>query len=64
MYIYIHKKKEKLLGRVQLFVTPYVYCCCCSAANLCLTLRNPMDYSTPDSSVFHYLPAFAQIRVH
>jgi len=23
-----------------------------------------MDYSTPDSSVFHYLPKFAQIHVH
>ena len=30
----------------------------------CLTLCNPKDCSTPDSSVLHYLPQFAQIYVH
>ena len=29
-----------------------------------LTLFNPMDCSTSGSSVFHYLPEFAQIHVH
>ena len=28
------------------------------------TLRDPMDCSTPGSSVLHYLPEFAQIHVH
>ena len=39
-------------------------CCCCSTAKLCLTLSNPMDCSTPGSSVLHYLLEFAQICVH
>ena len=39
-------------------------CCCCSVAKSCLTLCDPMDYSTPGSPVRHYLPEFAQIHVH
>ena len=30
---------------------------------LCPTLCDPMDCSMPGSSVLHYLPEFAQIRV-
>ena len=30
----------------------------------CLTLCDPMDYSTPGFPVLHYLPEFAQIHVH
>ena len=39
---------------------------CCSFAKLCPTLCDPypMDSSTPDSSVLHYLPEFAQTHVH
>ena len=40
------------------------HCCYCSVAKLCLTLYDPMDCSTPDFSVLHYLPEFAQIHVH
>ena len=36
----------------------------CSVAELCQTLCNPMDCSTPGSSDFHGLPEFAQIHVH
>ena len=36
---------------------------CCSFAK-CLTLCNPMDCSTPDFAVLHYLLEFAQIHVH
>ena len=48
---------------------PYVcYLClclyCCSVAKLCPTLCDPMDCSTPGSSVLHYLPEPAQIHVH
>ena len=40
-------------------------CCCCgSVAKFCPTVCNPMDCSMPDSSVLHYLPEFAQTRVH
>ena len=37
---------------------------CCSVAQSCLALCNPMDCSTPGSSVLHYLPEFAQTHVH
>ena len=37
---------------------------CCSVAKLCPILCNPMDCSTPGSSVLHHLPEFAQIHVH
>ena len=37
---------------------------CCSVAQSCLTLCNPMDCSTPGSPVHHYLPEFAQTHVH
>ena len=36
--------------------------CCCWVAKLALC--NSMDYSTPGSSVLHYLLEFAQIHVH
>ena len=39
-------------------------CCCCSTAKLCLTLSNPMDCSTPGSSVLHYLLEFPQAPVY
>ena len=42
----------------------YLTYCCCSVAKYCLTLRKPMDYSTPGFSVLHYLPEFAQTHVH
>ena len=31
---------------------------------MCPTLCNPMDYSTPDFPVLHYLPEFAQTHDH
>ena len=37
---------------------------CCLVTNLCLTLCDPMDCSTPDSSVLCWLSGFARIHVH
>ena len=37
---------------------------CCSVTQLCLTLCDPLDCSTPGFSVLHYLPEFAQTHVH
>ena len=37
---------------------------CCSVAQLCPTLCNPMDWRMPGFPVLHYLPEFAQIHVH
>ena len=38
--------------------------CCCSAAQSCLTLRDPMDSSTPGLPVHHQLPELAQTHVY
>ena len=35
-----------------------------SVAQLCLTLCDPMDYSTPGLPVHHQLPEFTQTHVH
>ena len=37
---------------------------CCSVAQSCPTLCDPMNCSTPGFSVLHYLPEFAQTHVH
>ena len=39
-------------------------CRCCSVAQSCPTLCNPMDCDTFGSSVLHYLLEFAQTHVH
>ena len=39
-------------------------CCCCSAAQSCPTLCEPMDCSTPGLPVHHQLPELAQTHVH
>ena len=38
--------------------------CCGSVAQLCPTLCDPMDCSTPGFLVLHHLPEFAQTQVH
>ena len=38
--------------------------CCFSVAVSCPTLCDPMDCSTPGSSVLHHLPEFAQTYIH
>ena len=38
--------------------------CCCSVAQLCLTLCDPMDYSMPGLPVYHQLPKFTQTHAH
>ena len=40
------------------------YCFCCSVAQLCPTLCNPMDCSTQGFPVLHHLQERAQTRVH
>ena len=36
----------------------------CRVLKMCLTLCDPMDFSTPNSSVFHYLLEFAQTHIY
>ena len=38
--------------------------CCCSVAQSCPTLCDPMDCSTPGFPVLYHLPELAQIHVH
>jgi len=38
--------------------------CCCSVAQSCLTLCNPMDCSRPGFPVLHHLREFTQTHVH
>ena len=38
--------------------------CCCSGAQSCPTLGDPMDCSTPDFPVLHHLLEFIQTHVH
>ena len=40
----------------------YKMSCCCSVAESCLTLSDPIDCSMPSSSVLYYLPEFDQIH--
>ena len=42
----------------------YYLFCCCSVAQSCPTLWNPMDWHTPGFPVLHYLMEFAQTHVH
>ena len=39
-------------------------CCCCSVAQSCPALCDPMDCSTPGLPIPHHLPEFAQVHVH
>ena len=54
-----------------IFICVYVYkhtngihYCCCSVAQSCPTLCNPMDCSMPGFLALYYFPEFAQTQVH
>ena len=53
------------IGHTVVWSAPsWFFCyCCCSVTKSYPTLCDPLDYSTPYSSVLHYLPEFAQIHV-
>ena len=38
--------------------------CCCSVAQSCLTLCEPMDYSMPGLPIHHHLPELAKTQAH
>jgi len=52
----LHIKPRSLL--------PDIVIACCSVAQLCLTLCDPMDCSMPGFPVLHYLLESAQTHVH
>ena len=49
---------------VSIITNPNTICYCCSVAQLCPTLCDPMDCSTPDFPVLYHLLEFAQTPVH
>ena len=51
-------------GWVDWMASPTQWTCCCSVAGSCLSLCNPIDYSTPGFHVLHHLPELAQMHVH
>ena len=61
---WVIKDPAVIYVRVYFFILfPCVVYCPCPVTKLCLTLCNPMEGSTPGSSVLHCLPEFAQIHV-
>ena len=42
----------------------FMYCCCSSITQSCLTLCDPVDCSTLGLTVPHHLLGFAQVHVH
>ena len=58
-----------LRDNAQIFTTEYDFrcefvICCCSVAQSCPTLCDPMDYSMPGIPVHHEIPELAQTHVH
>ena len=53
---------DHLLYKTNIFLLPCMSCC--SVAQSCMTLCDPMDCSTPALPVHRQLPEFTQIHVH
>ena len=59
-HVIISIDTEKAFDKIQhLFMIQFS-----SIAKLCLTLYDPMDYSSPGFSVLHCLPEFAQTHAN
>ena len=61
--------REAIVGAVRRLgfksqICVLLYGSCCSVVQLCLTLCNPMDCSTPGLPVLHHLLEFVQTYVH
>ena len=56
----------KVYTHTHIYITihTHTHIYCCSVAQLCLTLCDPMDCSMPGFTVLHYFPEFAQTHVH
>ena len=60
--IYMVKSNpENIVTWLSILLLNYI---CCSVAQSCLTLREPVDCSTPGFPVLHYLPELAQIHIY
>ena len=59
-HLYVHF--SKVLGKVLIYIL--LRYCCCSAAQLCPILCEPMDCSTPGLPVHHHLQELSQVHIH
>ena len=59
-----HKREKIKEKAINILIYALIVSICCSIAKSCPTLSDPMDYSTPDSSVLYYVPKFVQIHDH
>ena len=60
----INRYKNGDLSNVTEQIQALFTCYCCSGAQSCPTLCDPMNCSTPGLPVHHQLPEFAQVHVH
>ena len=58
------KNKDILLHKNKMLIKIRKLILCCSVAQSCLTLCDPMDCSTPGFPVLYYLLEFSQVHVH
>ena len=58
------KKSKTIMRKPGIYLLWENACYCCSVAQLCLTLCDPMDYSMPGFPVLHYLLELVQTHVH
>ena len=60
----IHRKqKKKGKGKQRINIRKIKKTCCCSVAQSCLVLWDPMDCSMTGLPVLHHLPQFVQVHV-
>ena len=52
------------LKYVSFLISPFATHCCCSVAQSCSIVFDPMDCSTPGLPVHHQLPEFTQTQVY
>ena len=55
---------RQIFPKIEKQESTMLFICCCSVPQACPTLSDPMDCSTPDLPVLHYLPEFTQTHVH
>ena len=56
--------KRRVMYFAKSYISDYKYIQFSSVAQLCLTLCDPMDCSTPGLPVHHQLPEFTETHVH
>ena len=60
----ICSRSDKFIFICQSLSNYTLKCCCCSVAQSCLPLCDPMDFCMPGFPVLYYRPEFAKTHVH